>query len=75
MFILFMIYISMALMMMMMMMVSTLAILMLFLQNISNISLFPSMAMDLAIRNGTPFAQSIFDVYILLLDPCLNARN
>ena len=53
MFILFMIYdffISMALlmMMMMMMMMSTLAILTLFPQNIPNISLFPSMAMNLA---------------------------
>ena len=31
---------------------------------------FPSMDLaDLAIRDGTPFARSIFDVYILLLDP------
>ena len=57
---------------------STLAILMLFSQNIPNISLFPSMAVDLAnlaTRDGTPFTRSIFDVYILLLDSCLNARN
>jgi len=26
-------------------------------------------------RQGTPFARSIFDVYILLLDPYLNAHN
>jgi len=30
---------------------------------------------DLAIRDSTPFARSIFDVYILLFDPCLNVRN
>ena len=68
----------MMMMMMMIMMMSTLAILMLFPQNIPNISLFFSMAVDLAdlaTRDGTPFAPSIFDVYILLLDPCLNARN
>jgi len=40
-----------------------------------NLSLFPSMAVDLVTRDDTPFAQSNFDVYILLLDPCLNARN
>ena len=67
----FKIYISMLLMMMMMMMMmmkSTLATLMLFPQDISNISLFPSMDLaDLAIKDGTPFVRSIFDVYILLL--------
>jgi len=53
-------------------MMSTLETLMLFLQDILNISLFPSIAVDLAdlaIRDGIPFARSIFDVYILLLDP------
>jgi len=67
-----MIYISMALMTLMMMMMSTLATLMLFFQDIPNISLFLSMAVDLAdlaTRDSTPFARSIFDVYIRLLDP------
>ena len=71
----FMIYISMALMTLMM---STLATSMLFPQDIPNISLFPSMAVDLtdlATKDGTPFTRSIFDIYILLLDPCLNIRN
>jgi len=36
---------------------------MLFPQDIPNISLFPSMAVDLATRDGTPFARSIFDVF------------
>ena len=68
----------MMMMMMIMMMMSTLATLMLFSQNIPNISLFPSMAVnlaDLATRDSTPFARSIFDVYVLLPDPCLNAHN
>ena len=54
------------------------ATLILFPQDILNILLFPSMAVDLAdlaTRDNTPFARSIFDVYILLLDPCLKARN
>jgi len=70
-----MIYISMPLIMMMVMMMmrSTLTTLMLFPPDIPNISLFPSA--DLAIRDSIPFARSIFDVYILLLDLCLNARN
>ena len=49
-------------------------------KDIPNILLFSSMAVDLtdlATRDGIPFARSIFDVYsyILLLDPCFNARN
>jgi len=57
------------------MMMSMLATLMLFPHDIPNISLFLSMAMDLATRDGIPFVRSIFDVYIFLLDPYLNARN
>jgi len=61
------------------MMMSTLVTL-LFPQDIPNISLFPSMAVDLAVdlaatKDGIPFARSIFGVYILLLSPCLNACN
>ena len=43
--------------------------------NIPNIALFPSMVVDLVTRDGTPCARSIFDVYILLHDPCLITRN
>ena len=54
-----------------------LAILMLFHQDIPNISLFPSIMVDLAdlvTRDGTPLTRSIFGVYILLLGPCLNVE-
>ena len=52
-------------------------------QDIPNVSLFPSMAVnlaDLATKDDIPFARSIFGIYIFLLDPwidetCLNARN
>jgi len=50
--------------------------------DIPNIALFSSMVMDLVslladlvTRDGTPCARSIFDVYILLHDPCLITRN
>jgi len=58
----FMIFISMALVTLMIM--STLTTLMLFPQDIPDILLFPLMAdlANLAIRNGTPFARSIFNV-------------
>jgi len=70
-------YILMALMILMMR--NMLAILMLFHQDIPNISLFPLMMVDLVdlvTKDGTPGPiRSIFDVYILLLDLCLIARN
>ena len=70
----FMIYISMTLMMMMM---STLATLMLFPQDIPNISLFPSNGGGLGGLGdkGRYSFRSIDFRCILLLDPCLNARN
>jgi len=46
--------------------------LILFSQDIPNISLF---SLDLATRDGIPFARWIFDEYILLFGPYLNARN
>ena len=55
-----------------------LAILMLFHLDIPNIALFLSMVVDLAdlvTRDGIPCARSIFDVYIVLHDPCLITRN
>ena len=57
---------------------SMLVILMPFHLNVPNIALFPSMTMDLVdlvTRNCTPCPRSIFDVYILLHDPCLITRN
>jgi len=56
-------------------MTSTLAILMLF-QDIPNISFSPSMVVDLVdLVRRTLCVRPIFDVYILLFDPYLIARN